>query len=83
MIDRLIFRLMSLRKKIDYLREQGTLLGTRLKDGRKAYLYIIKNFCAEVIYQKDNAALAAERITTFANVTEFNNYLERELRLNY
>ena len=83
MIERLMFRLLSLKKKIDYLRDRGTILGTRLKDGRKAYLYIIKDFCAEVIYQNDNAALTAERITTFANVKEFNNYLERELRSNY
>ncbi|MDL5046400.1 hypothetical protein QQ054_10180 [Oscillatoria amoena NRMC-F 0135] len=83
MIDRLLFRLMSIKKKVDYVRDQGTILGTRLKNGRKAYLYIVKDFCAEVIYQKDNAALSAEQITTFASVTEFNSYLERELRSTF
>ncbi|QOI97224.1 MAG: hypothetical protein HRU69_06850 [Flammeovirgaceae bacterium] len=83
MIDRLIFKLMTFRKKIDYLRNEGTILGTRLKNGRKAYLYIIKDFCAEVIYQKDNAELTAEQITTFANVKEFNSYLEREFRSTF
>jgi hypothetical protein len=74
---------MSFRKKIDYLRDRGTMLGTRLKNGRKAYLYIIKDFCAEVIFQKDNTELSAEQITTFANVKEFNSYLEREFRSNF
>lgn len=83
MIDRLLFKFMSFRKKIDYLREQGTVLGTRLKNGRKAYLYIIKDFCAEVIFQKDNAELSAEQITTFANVKEFNTYLEQEFRSTF
>ncbi|MCK6616545.1 MAG: hypothetical protein L6Q51_02780 [Cyclobacteriaceae bacterium] len=83
MMDRLIFRLMSVRKKIDYLRDKGTVLGTRLKNGRKAYLYIIKDFCAEVIFQKDNTELSAEQIRTFANVKEFNSYLEREFRSSF
>ncbi len=83
MIDRLLFKLMSLRRKINYLRNQGTVIGTRLKNGRKAYLYIIKDFCAEVIFQKDNADLSAEKIITFDNVKEFNNYLEREFRSNF
>jgi hypothetical protein len=83
MIDRLLFRLMSFKKKIDYLRNQGTILGTRLKNGRKAYLYIIKDFCAEVIFQKDNAELSAEKITTFANVKEFTSYLEQEFRSTF
>lgn len=83
MIDRLLFKFMSLRKKINYLRDQGTILGTRLKNGRKAYLYIIKDFCAEVIFQKDNVELSAEQITTFANVKEFNNYLEQEFRSTF
>lgn len=82
-MDRLIFRLMSVRKKIDYLRDKGTVLGTRLKNGRKAYLYIIKDFCAEVIFQKDNTELSAEQIRTFANVKEFNSYLEREFRSSF
>jgi hypothetical protein len=83
MIDRLLFRLMSVRKKINYLREQGTILGTRLKNGRKAYLYIVKDFCAEVIFQNDNAERTAEQVTTFSNVKEFNSYLEREFRSRF
>lgn len=74
---------MSVNKKIAYLREQGTILGTRLKNGRKAYLYILKDFCVEVIFQKDDAELAAEQVTTFANVKEFNNYLEKEFRSSF
>jgi hypothetical protein len=80
MFGRLIFSVVSVNKKISFLREQGTILGTRLKNGRKAYLYLIKDFCVEVIFQNDNVELTAEKVTTFANVQEFNRYLEREFR---
>jgi len=80
MIGRMFFRLLSESKKVAQLHEQGTMLGTRLKNGRKAYLYMLKDFCVEVIFKQDNVDLSAERITTFDNVKEFNSYLEKEFR---
>jgi hypothetical protein len=83
MFGRLLFKYLSESKQISYLREKGTILGTRLKNGRTAYLYLIKDFCVEVIFQKDNAELAPERVKTFANVQEFNLYLENEFRASF
>jgi len=80
MIGRMFFRLLSESKKVAYLHEQGTMLGTRLKNGRKAYLYMLKDFCVEVIFKQDNIDLSPEKVTTFDNVKEFNSYLEREFR---
>lgn len=59
------------------------MLGTRMKNGRKAYLYMLRDFCAEVIFQQDNEFLLAEQITTFPSVKEFNNYLEQEFKASY
>jgi hypothetical protein len=83
MFRRLYFKSLSAAKQIATLRERGTMLGTRLKNGRKAYLYLLKDFCAEVIFQHDDAELSPEKITTFDNVKEFNSYLEREFRANF
>lgn len=76
----MFFRLLSESKKVAYLHEQGTILGTRIKNGRKAYLYMLKDFCVEVIFKQDNAELSPEKVTTFDSVKEFNNYLEKEFR---
>lgn len=80
MIGRTIFNFLSRSQKIAYLQEKGIALGTRIKNGRKAYLYMIKDFCVEVIFQHDNEEMNFEKITTFPSVKEFNNYLEREFR---
>jgi hypothetical protein len=83
MFGRMFFKFLSESKKISYLREKGTVLGTRLKNGRKAYMYMIADFCVEVIFQHDNQEMNPERVTTFSNVQEFNSYLEREFRASF
>ena len=80
MIGRMFFRFLSENNKIAHIREQGTILGTRLKNGRKAYMYMIADFCVEVIFKQDNAEMGPERVTTFSSVKEFNNYLEKEFK---
>jgi hypothetical protein len=83
MLSRLIFRFFSERKQIEYLKENGVALGTRLKNNRKTYLYLVNDFCVEVFYKLDNDQLDAERIITFPTVKDFNNYLESEFKATY
>ena len=83
MIGRMFFKFLSESKQIAYLQEKGTVLGTRIKNGRKAYMYMLADFCVEVIFQQDNQDLSPERVTTFSNVREFNNYLEREFKTTF
>jgi hypothetical protein len=80
MIGRMFFKFLSESKKVAYLHEQGTILGTRIKNGRKAYLYMLKDFCVEVIFKHDNVELSPEKVTTFDSVKEFNSYLEKEFK---
>ena len=80
MIGRMFFKFLSESKQVAYLHENGTVLGTRIKNGRKAYLYMIKDFCVEVIFQHDNQELNPETVTTFSSVKEFNSYLEKEFK---
>lgn len=80
MFRKLYFKSLSAKSKISALRDKGTMLGTRIKNGRKAYLFLLRDFCAEVIFQNDNINMHPEKITTFSSVSEFNSYLEREFR---
>ena len=83
MIGRMFFKFLSESKQVAYLREKGTVLGTRFKNGRKAYMYMLADFCVEVIFKQDNQELSPERVTTFSNVKEFNSYLEREFKTTF
>jgi hypothetical protein len=79
----MFFKFLSESKQAAYLKEHGVTLGTRVKDGRKAYLYLFNNFCAEVFYTMDNDQLEPEKVTTFPSLKDFNNYLEKEFKTSF
>lgn len=83
MILKLAFKYFPESKKIDYLREQGIMLGSRVRNGRKVYLYMLRNFFVEVIYHHDDIDLTPERLLTFTNLNTLNAYLEKDFRVNY
>lgn len=74
------FKYYSESRKIEYLKDQGIMLGSRLRAGRKVYLYMLRDFFVEVVYQNDNIDLSPERLETFSNLNILNSYLEREFR---
>lgn len=75
-----VFKYFSESKKVDYLKDQGIMLGSRLRQGRKVYIYMLNDFFVEVVYQQDNIDLSPERLETFSNLNNLNSYLEREFR---
>ncbi len=83
MLLKWVFKYFSESKKIDYLKEQGIMLGSRLRQGRKVYLYMLRDFFVEVMYQNDNLDLTPERLVTFSNLDNLNSYLEGECREAY
>jgi hypothetical protein len=80
MLFKWMFKYFTLSKKIERLKEDGIVLGTRLSNGRKVYLYMLKDFFVEVIYQNDNLDLAPEKLETFSSLNNLNSYLEREFK---
>ena len=80
MFTKWLFRYFSESKKIDFLKDQGIMLGSRIRHGRKIYIYMLKDFFVEVMYQQDNIDLLPERLETFSNLNTLNSYLEREFR---
>ena len=74
------FKYYSSEKKLEYLREHGVMLGSRIRNERKVFLYIVKNFFVEVIYKNDNIELDAESLNIFTNLNYLNRYLEEEFK---
>jgi hypothetical protein len=80
MLFKLAFKYYSATRKMEVLRDSGVMLGTRTRQGRKVYLYMLRDFFVEIIYQSDNLDNNPERIETFSNLDNLNSYLEREFR---
>ncbi len=80
MIFKFFFKNFTELKKLDYTRENGTLLGTRTKSDRKVFLYMVKDFFVEILYKNDNSDDGAESINTFTSLDGLNSYLEKEFK---
>jgi hypothetical protein len=83
MFNRMFFKFLSESKQVAHVKEHGVALGTRVKNGRKAYLYMLNNFCVEVLFNMDNDQLEPEKVTTFPSLKDFNNYLEKEFKASF
>jgi hypothetical protein len=80
MMFRFIFHRLSESRKINYLKEHGTMLGTRMRNNRKVFLYMVKDFFVELIYKNDNENEMAESLDTFTSLKGLNSYLENEFK---
>ena len=80
MFFKLVFKYYSESKRIELLKEEGILLGTRLRNRRKVYLYMLKDLFVEVVYQGDDTDLQPEKLETFTSIDNLNSYLEKEFR---
>ncbi|MBS1489863.1 MAG: hypothetical protein JSS93_05010 [Bacteroidetes bacterium] len=77
------FKYFSLAKQLVYLREHGIMLGSRMRSGRKVFLYMVKSLFVEVVYLNDSLDREPERLEIFNNLSQLNQYLEREFRTNF
>lgn len=74
---------MSVQKQAAHLRKKGVLLGTRQKEGRTVYIYMLTKIFAEVVFKNDNTDEIAERIHTLAGLKNLNEYLEKEFKASF
>lgn len=77
------FKYFTIGRQLEYLREHGVMLGSRMRNDRKVFLYMVKNLFVEVVYQNDSIERDAETLAIFNNVNHLNQYLEKEFRANY
>ena len=83
MFLRFVFKHFSLSKQVAQLKSKGVMIGTRHKDGRKVYLYMIKDFFVEVFYKSDIPENDAEQVKLIPGLKNLNQYLESEFRATY
>jgi hypothetical protein len=83
MFLKLFFKHFSLTKQIAHLKNKGVMIGSRHKNGRRVYLYMIKDFFVEVFYQNDTPENNAEKIIMIPGLKNLNHYLESEFRATF
>jgi hypothetical protein len=83
MLLRFFFSRMSLQKQSNYLKKKGLMLGTRLKDGRKIYIYMLRDLFVEVMYKQDGVDNEPETLTILRGLENLNQYLEKEFRASF
>lgn len=62
------------------MKRRGIVLGTRKKDGRQSYLYMVNNLFAEILYENDNPRLKVESLVLLSGLADLNRYMEKDLR---
>jgi hypothetical protein len=59
------------------------MLGSRMRNDRKVFLYMVKNLFVEVVYMNDSIELEAEQLAIFNNLNHLNQYLEKEFKTSF
>ncbi len=67
-------------RQADFMKPKGIVLGTRTKDGRQSYLYMVNNLFAEIFYENDNPRMKVEALVVLDGLHRLNRYLEKDLR---
>ncbi len=80
MLYKLIFKNLSESRKLSFLREYGITLGVRVRENRKVFIYMVKDFFVEVLYRDDNSEGEVERMNVFDSLKGLNSYLENEFK---
>jgi hypothetical protein len=83
MIRQFLFKRLSLEKQVTYLKKKGIALGTRAKNGRKIYIYMLRDLFVEVLYRNDNVEEAPEKLNMMRGLKNLNDYLENEFKASF
>jgi hypothetical protein len=83
MLLRFFFGRLSIEKQVSYLKKKGIALGTRLKGGRKIYIYMLSDLFVEVFYRNDNSEDTPEKLNVLKGLNSLNEYLEKEFRTSF
>ena len=83
MILNFFFRHFPLEKQVSYLQKYGVSLGTRVKNGRKIYVYMLRSLFVEVLYVNDSTMEGPEKINMMRGLKNLNTHLEKEFRASF
>jgi len=77
------FRQLSAETQVSYLQKNGVSLGSRAKNGRRVYVYMLRNLFVEVMYENDNVNDTPEKVNMLRGLKNLNSYLEKEFRASF
>lgn len=80
MFLKLMFKRWSVARQAEYMKRRGTVLGTRYKDGRQSYLYMVNNLFAEILYEDDNPGMKVEDLVVIHGLSKLHSHLEKDFR---
>ena len=80
MFFKFFFSRWSLEKQSSFLRKKGVLIGSRVKENRKIYIYMYRDIFAEVTYERDDANNPATSLKIVKGIKKLNSYLENEFK---
>lgn len=83
MILQFFFKRLSIEKQVAYLQKKGVALGTRAKNGRKIYIYMLRDLFIEVLYKNDNTENEPEQLNMLKGLKNLNEYLENEFKASF
>ena len=83
MILQFFFRQLSAERQVSYLQKNGVSLGSRAKNGRRIYVYMVRNLFVEVMYENDDSNSTPEKVNLLKGLKNLNAYLEREFRASF
>lgn len=71
------------KKLLKLVREKGSLVGERMSNGRRFFIYLLNDFFVQVLYKKDDPVEEIEQLNTFQSVEELNSHMEKEFRASF
>jgi hypothetical protein len=80
MWSKVLFRFYGEAKQIEVLKDKGIIIGSRQRQDRKVFLYMLQDFFVEVTYKHDDIDLMPEKLDTFSSLDHLNTYLEKDFR---
>ena len=83
MILQFFFRQLSAENQVSYLQKNGVSLGSRAKNGRRIYVYMVRTLFVEVMYENDDANGTPEKVNLLRGLKNLNAYLEKEFRASF
>ncbi len=65
------------------MRAKGVSLGSRLKEGRSVFVYMVRNLFVQIVFKNDQEWKEVENLTVFNSLEKLNSYLEEDFRLAF
>lgn len=80
MLLKFIIQRLPVRNQANLMKRRGIVVGTRNKNGRRSYLYMINNLFAEILYENDNPGLQVEALVLLDGLKGLQTYFRNDVR---